>query len=100
MTRVAVFVDAGYLYAQGSAALAGSKQQRHSLQINETAAVAELSAVAAARCPTAALLRVYWYDGISLYKGLSSEQGKRPAATVLTCGRPSEWRLPGDSLRQ
>ncbi|MCL4761232.1 MAG: hypothetical protein KJ018_05505 [Burkholderiales bacterium] len=25
---------------------------------------------------------------------------KRPAATVLTCGRPSEWRLPGDSLRQ
>jgi len=76
MTRVAVFVDAGYLFAQGSTALSGSKQSRHLLQINETAAVAELVAVAASRCPAAALLRVYWYDGISLYKGLSAEQAR------------------------
>lgn len=76
MTRIAVFVDAGYLFAQGSTALTGSKQPRSLLVINETAAIAELSAVAASRSPGAALLRVYWYDGISLYKGLSTEQAR------------------------
>jgi uncharacterized LabA/DUF88 family protein len=76
MTRVAVFVDAGYLFAQGSTALAGSKQKRSLLEINETAAVAELAAVATMRSPAAALLRIYWYDGISVYKGPSAEQVK------------------------
>lgn len=76
MTRVAVFVDAGYLFAQGSTALAGSKQARSLLKINETAAVAELSGVVTARCSAAALLRVYWYDGITLYKGMSAEQAR------------------------
>ena len=27
-------------------------------------------------------------------------KGKRPAATVLTCGRPSDRRLPPGSLRR
>ena len=30
--RVAIFVDAGYLYAAGSVAIAGSKQARNALE--------------------------------------------------------------------
>lgn len=61
--RVAVCVDAGYFFAQGSTALWGAKQPRSTLDVNEAAAIAELTAVATARAPTASLLRIYWYDG-------------------------------------
>src|SRR5579885_3368316 len=63
MSRVAVFVDAGYLFAQGSSALSGSRQPRKTLSLNETAVMAELIGAASAKCPAASLLRVYWYDG-------------------------------------
>jgi hypothetical protein len=33
---VAVFVDAGYLFAQGSTALTGSKKPRRDVNLNET----------------------------------------------------------------
>ena len=46
MERVAIFVDAGYLFAQGSTCLTGSKKNRSDLKLNETAAIAELTAVA------------------------------------------------------
>lgn len=62
MSRVAIFVDAGYLFAQGSAALVGEKQRRSDVKINATAALAELVAVAQAKCPDIRLLRTYWYD--------------------------------------
>lgn len=62
MSRVAVFVDAGYLFAQGSAALVGEKQRRSDVKINATAALAELVAVAQTKCPDTRLLRTYWYD--------------------------------------
>lgn len=62
MSRVAIFVDAGYLFAQGSAALVGEKQRRSDVNINATAALAELTAVAATQCPDTRLLRTYWYD--------------------------------------
>jgi hypothetical protein len=48
MFRAAIFVDAGYLFAQGSVTLAGIKQPRSILALNITATVAELKAVAAA----------------------------------------------------
>lgn len=63
MSRAAIFVDAGYLFAQGSTALAGSKQPRDSLSLNNAAVVARLDDVRAAKCATCSLLRVYWYDG-------------------------------------
>jgi uncharacterized LabA/DUF88 family protein len=63
MTCVAVFVDAGYLFAQGSTALTGSKKSRSELKLNETAVVAELTAVARTKSGNSRLLRVYWYDG-------------------------------------
>ncbi len=72
--RAAIFVDAGYLFAQGSTALAGAKQPRSSLRLNETAAIAELNAVAVAKATSCSLLRIYWYDGVNSYKGPTLEQ--------------------------
>lgn len=81
MDRVAVFVDAGYLFAAGSAALAGSKQPRHLLSIDEAIVVEELrkQATAAAGLP---LLRIYWYDGVS-NRGPSAEHQKIAACSDL-----------------
>lgn len=63
MDRVAIFVDAGYLFAQGSALLAGQKQPRKLVRLDENAVVNELLAVAAKAAAGVPLLRVYWYDG-------------------------------------
>jgi NYN domain len=63
MACVAVFVDAGYLFAQGSTALSGSKKPRTDVKLNETAVMAELTRAAQAKSPGCSLLRVYWYDG-------------------------------------
>lgn len=63
MDRVAIFVDAGYLFAQGSALLAGQKQPRKLVRLDEKAIVAELLVVAHKAAASVPLLRVYWYDG-------------------------------------
>ena len=47
--RVAVFVDAGYLYAGGSAAIAGSSQPRNSVELDQDKIIAKLSEVAEAK---------------------------------------------------
>ncbi|MDG2286000.1 MAG: NYN domain-containing protein, partial [Alphaproteobacteria bacterium] len=60
---VAVFVDAGYLFAQGSTALSGSKKARAILTLDAQKAVSELKSVAIERATDCKLLRVYWYDG-------------------------------------
>lgn len=73
MSCAAVFVDAGYLFAQGSAALTGSKKPRSELKLNETAVVAELMALANARAGTTRVLRIYWYDAAHQTKGLTLE---------------------------
>ncbi len=71
--RVAVFVDAGYLYAQGSAALAGSKQNRTGVKLNRSKVIAKLREIAESKAGNAPLLRIYWYDGVPS-RGLSPEQ--------------------------
>jgi len=63
MDRVAIFVDAGYLFAQGSALLAGQKQPRKLVRLDEKAAIGELLAIAGTAATGVPLLRVYWYDG-------------------------------------
>ena len=73
MSCAAVFVDAGYLFAQGAAALTGSKKPRIELKLNETAAVAELMAVANARTGATRILRIYWYDATHQTRGMSLE---------------------------
>lgn len=74
MGRTAVFVDAGYFFAQGSAALAGQHVQREYLELNIPSVVAELSQYAEQQSVGAQLLRIYWYDGVSAHRGPTSEQ--------------------------
>ncbi len=64
MDRVAVFVDAGYLFAQGSKALCGQKLERRHIALEHQVAIDRLTefAEATSKLP---LLRIYWYDGTS-----------------------------------
>ena len=71
--RTAVFVDAGYLYAQGSAALVGSAQRRGALELDISGVMSKLRQTVEAQADDAPLLRVYWYDGV-LPSGPSYEQ--------------------------
>ncbi len=65
MKRVAIFVDAGYLYAQGSASLQGNKAKRENVRLDHVTFVKRLRALATSLQPSASLLRIYWYDGTS-----------------------------------
>ena len=72
MERVAVFVDAGYVYAQGSACLVGSKVDRRRIQLDHRKAIETFEQFARKQAGDVPLLRVYWYDGA--YAGPSSDQ--------------------------
>ena len=65
MDRVAVFVDAGYLFAQGGRLLTGRPVTRGALQLDHVAAIEALAKFAEAQSKLP-LLRVYWYDGTSI----------------------------------
>ena len=73
MTQVAVFVDAGYLYAAGSIALLGINAPRNMIDLNQSEVIAKLRAMAAEKANGARLLRIYWYDG-ALHGRPSPEQ--------------------------
>ena len=64
MDRIAVFVDAGYLFAQGSIELCGKKLPRGEITLDHITLTSTLKAFAenASGLP---LLRIYWYDGTS-----------------------------------
>jgi hypothetical protein len=68
MDRVAVFIDAGYLFAQGSILVSGGARAgarplpRSRTRLDEAAALAFFEGVARA-CANLPLLRIYWYDG-------------------------------------
>jgi uncharacterized LabA/DUF88 family protein len=64
MDRVAVFVDAGYLFAQGSVLLFGEKLSRGRLELNYEA-IARSLRQHAEDVSGLKLLRIYWYDGTS-----------------------------------
>lgn len=66
MDRVAVFVDAGYLFAGGSILLTGEKPPlpRRELDLNQEVVVGVLTEFAT-RLTGLPLLRIYWYDGAS-----------------------------------
>ena len=63
MKRHAIFVDAGYVFAQGSVSLSGSKTPRTQLKLDATEIIAQLTALALAKSAGVSLLRIYWYDG-------------------------------------
>lgn len=62
--RYAVFVDAGYLYSQGSKAAFGTLLNRIELELNPPEIISKLTATAADKTEGAPLLRIYWYDGL------------------------------------
>ena len=61
--RVAVFVDAGYLFAQGASLLEGMDGKTARENLNEKEVVAQLTKYARAASNKKELLRIYWYDG-------------------------------------
>lgn len=63
MDQHAIFVDAGYLFAQGSTALTGTKRSRAELVLNPAEALEQLKIFACKKAPHCRLLRIYWYDG-------------------------------------
>lgn len=70
--RVAVFVDAGYLYAAGSSACFGKTLPRDNVSLDVSAVIDKLKEAADALSDGAKLLRIYWYDG-ALVRQLSNE---------------------------
>lgn len=75
MLQIAVFVDAGYLYAQGSALISGQGQQpRIRTRLNVSGVLNDLVEEARAVEPNARLLRIYWYDGLARGGLLNIEQ--------------------------
>ena len=61
MDRVAVFVDASYLFMEGARALSGRKLARSDVVLDHVAAVGHLGRFARDRSGMP-LLRIYWYD--------------------------------------
>ena len=64
MDRYAVFVDAGYFFAEGSRSLVGRRERRHALQLDQEKAIQRLKDLAREHLPNRELLRIYWYDGV------------------------------------
>ena len=88
MPQIAVFVDAGYLYAQGSVLLNGRKLGREAIRLSEKEALDELAKTACAVASGCRLLRIYWYDGVLRSNRPSIEQDLigRSANTKLRLG--------------
>jgi uncharacterized LabA/DUF88 family protein len=72
MDRVAVFADAGYVYAGGSTAISGSSKKRHELTLDVPACV-RYFIQKAEQLSGLKLLRIYWYDG-AISSRLSTDQ--------------------------
>lgn len=72
--RLAIFVDAGYLFAGGSTALTGKSVRRADLSLSADDVVNELKVFATFKSPGSSLLRIYWYDGIRAGNAMSADQ--------------------------
>lgn len=73
MLQVAVFVDAGYLYAQGSTLLAGQRRPRSETFARVPEVIEDIRNFAERVTGASRTLRVYWYDGV-LQGRLSADQ--------------------------
>jgi len=63
MKRHAIFVDAGYVFAQGSVCLLGHTSKGSRLKLDEVEIITQLKSLALGQSVDVQLLRVYWYDG-------------------------------------
>lgn len=64
MLQTAIFVDAGYVYAQGATCIGHPKTPRQRMRLNVPMIVDDLKAEAARLEANGRLLRIYWYDGL------------------------------------
>lgn len=64
MRQVAVFSDAGYVFAAGATALTGSGRPRTAMNLKISELVSKLVTTATSKADGAQLLRIYWYDGL------------------------------------
>lgn len=85
MLQTAVFVDAGYLFAQGGLLITGRRTTRSELSLNASAAVTKFREVAALAAPEIRLLRMYWYDGLI--------RGGQPTAEQTALARSNDVKL-------
>ena len=79
MSRTAVCVDAGYLYAAGAIILTGSSQNRERLDLDHHSALDRLRATCDHLTGGVPILRFYWYDG--LLRGRPSPEQEAVANT-------------------
>ncbi len=99
MDRTAVFVDAGYVFAEGSRLIAGEKLRRSALRLDHDA-ILKLLGELTFELTGLPLLRIYWYDGatsgpnpaqialayrpnVKLRVGLVNEQGQQGVDSLL-----------------
>ncbi len=71
--QIALFVDAGYLYAQGSSLLIGQKQERMAINLTVDNVLGKLAEKAKEVAPSVRLLRIYWYDGLPRHGRLTND---------------------------
>lgn len=76
MQRAAIFVDAGYVFAQGSVALSGSKAPRTRVSIDAEEVRRQLLFALTTAAPGRELLRIYWYDGMLPSRGPTGDHDK------------------------
>jgi uncharacterized LabA/DUF88 family protein len=74
MRRFAVFVDAGYFWAQATYIVHRQRLGRESITIDHPRLRADLTLLAQMQFRGADLLRVYWYDGPGTYGKAPSHQ--------------------------
>ena len=99
MDRAAVFVDAGYVFAEGSRLVAGEKLRRSALRLDHDK-ILKLLGELTHELTGLPLLRIYWYDGatsgpnpaqvalayrpnVKLRVGLTDEQGQHGVDSLL-----------------
>lgn len=82
MDRVAVFVDAGYLFVEGSRALSGQKLARSAIVLDHRVVIARLARFARDQSGLP-LLRIYWYDATA----------NRPTRTQIAVAEQADVKL-------
>ncbi len=82
MRRVAVFVDAGYFFAQGSTALTGARQEQRHADLDQERLLDALKSLAFQKSGHRNLLRIYWYDGVPRGGPTAQQQNMAEADNV------------------
>ena len=98
MDRSALFVDAGYLFAEGSLLIAGEKLRRGALRLDHDKVLPLLEALTL-ELTGVPLLRIYWYDGATSAPNASQTALAYRPNVKLRLGRVNERGQEGvDSL--